>query len=67
MTNPEGGFFYLAQWSWLITLGWIIAVSQGVAVLGQLDPSGRLLTKNLGHLRKRSCAHQPVAGPALSA
>jgi N-acetylglucosaminyldiphosphoundecaprenol N-acetyl-beta-D-mannosaminyltransferase len=47
MTNPEGGFFYLAQWSWLITLGWIIAVSQGVAVLGQLDPSGRLLTKIL--------------------
>ena len=47
ITNPEGGFFYLTQWSWLITLGWIIAVSQGVAVLGQLDPSGKLLTKVL--------------------
>jgi len=45
ITNPEGGFFYLTQWGWLITLGWIIAVSQGVAVLGQLDPSGKLLTK----------------------
>ncbi|MCL6642716.1 MAG: WecB/TagA/CpsF family glycosyltransferase [Candidatus Bipolaricaulota bacterium] len=47
ITNPEGGFFYLTQWSWLITLGWIIAISQGVAVLGQLDPSGKLLTKVL--------------------
>jgi N-acetylglucosaminyldiphosphoundecaprenol N-acetyl-beta-D-mannosaminyltransferase len=45
ITNPEGGFFYLTQWSWLITLSWIIAVSQGVAVVGQLDPSGKLLTK----------------------
>jgi N-acetylglucosaminyldiphosphoundecaprenol N-acetyl-beta-D-mannosaminyltransferase len=48
ITNPEGGFFYLTQWSWLITLGWIIALSQGVAALGQLDPSGRLLTKIVG-------------------
>ncbi len=48
LTNPEGGFFYLTPWSWLITLGWIGAVSQGVWVLGQLDPSGRLLTKVLG-------------------
>lgn len=47
LTNPEGGFFYLSQWSWLITLGWISVVSQGVSVLGQLDPSGRLLTKIL--------------------
>lgn len=47
ITNPDGGFFYLQQWSWLITLGWIIAISQGVFVLGQLDASGKLLTKIL--------------------
>lgn len=47
ITNPEGGFFYLQQGSWLITLAWIIAVSQGVSALEQLDPSGRLLTKIL--------------------
>lgn len=47
ITHPDGGFFYLKSWSWLITLGWIIVVSQGVTVLGQLDASGRLLTKIL--------------------
>lgn len=47
ITNPNGGFVYLTPWSWLITLVWVIAVSQGVFVLGQLDPSGRLLTKIL--------------------
>lgn len=47
ITNPDGGFFYLQQWSWLITLGWIIAISQGVFVIGQLDTSGKLLTKIL--------------------
>lgn len=47
ITNPDGGFFYLQHWSWLITLAWIIAVSQGVSVVGQLDPSGKLLIKIL--------------------
>ncbi len=47
ITNPDGGFFYLQHWSWLITLAWIIAVSQGISVVGQLDPSGRLLIKIL--------------------
>lgn len=47
ITNPDGGFFYLQGWSWLITLGWIIVVSQGVFALGQLDTSGKLLTKIL--------------------
>lgn len=47
ITNPEGGFFYLQQWGWLITFGWIIAVSQGIGVVGQLDASGKLLTKIL--------------------
>lgn len=48
LTNPEGGFFYLQPWSWLITLAWIIAITQGVSVLGQLDSSGKLLVKILG-------------------
>ena len=47
LTNPDGGVFYLQHWSGLMTLAWIIAVSQGVSVVGQLDPSGRLLIKIL--------------------
>ncbi len=47
ITNPEGGFFYLQHWSFAITLGWIIVISQGVFVMGQLDASGKLLTRIL--------------------
>ncbi len=47
ITNPDGGFFYLQRWSWLITLVWIVMVSQGVCAIGQLEPSGKLLTKIL--------------------
>ncbi|MFN4218657.1 MAG: WecB/TagA/CpsF family glycosyltransferase [Candidatus Bipolaricaulia bacterium] len=47
ITNPDGGFFYLQNWGWLITLGWIIAVTQGVYVIGQLESSGKLLAKIL--------------------
>ncbi len=47
VTNPNGGFFYPREWSSLFTLGWIVAVSQGLFVAGQLDSTGKLLTKTL--------------------
>jgi len=47
ITGPDGSFFYLQRWSWLLTLGWIVAVSQGVSAIGQLEASGHLLTKAL--------------------
>lgn len=47
VTSPDGGFFYLHRWSAALTLGWIIVVSQGVFTIGQLEPSGHLLTKIL--------------------
>jgi N-acetylglucosaminyldiphosphoundecaprenol N-acetyl-beta-D-mannosaminyltransferase len=47
VTHPNGGFFYPGEWSWLVTLGWIVAVSQALFVVGQLDQTGRLLTKIL--------------------
>ncbi len=45
VTHPQGGFFYPQEWSGLFTIGWIVAVSQGVFLVGQLDSTGRLLTK----------------------
>lgn len=45
ITHPSGGFFYPQEWSLLFTLGWIVVVSQGVFLVGQLDSTGKLLTK----------------------
>lgn len=47
VTHPQGGFFYPQGWSWLFTIGWIVAVSQGLFVAGQLDSTEKLLTKIL--------------------
>ncbi|HIC96023.1 TPA: hypothetical protein EYP12_05285, partial [Candidatus Bipolaricaulota bacterium] len=34
LTNPEGGFIYLSSLSLPLTLGWIIAVSYSLGMIG---------------------------------
>ncbi len=46
-THPEGGFVYLTYLSLPLTLAWIIAVTQSVHFLGNLDPTGKLVGKTL--------------------